>query len=522
MFQQSNLDIMLSIRLTQLSRIIYCYGFFSLVASFSKVAEAAVTVPSVVLSSPVGITVTKPEIYDTIPATFGIPFEPKTPHPTEILLPVVEKGQIVSSRNYMCPDDEFWIDFLSNTTTSTVTNDTTATKAKGSLRQRQFLQNSPLRNGKSKALLIPKGRCPMNEKIKMVLKINDFIKQNSDLEQENEDSADISDNEKEGFRSTWNKSKNKRGSEDDPAIKYVIIYDNTTSFKSTLLQEIEETGKKLAIDFSPSNSNASSMSNSTTDDDLNSDGINLYISFMNYYDGYMLNQLIYHYHWDQVKRNFGKENFDLPIGSIGIPAMIDSNRLYDTSSDSPRRPQWGLGTIAASWLRFVVCILLLLFPLVRTLVLWYSAGGRIRIRSEENGSGRIGIYYVRPHPNWLSGFRNGDMNTGTGMFGNDSTAQDSLLTKEEVLALPEVSYDPEQINITCCSICLDEYEDGEMVRMLPCGHVFHTDCILPWLTERQACCPLCKVNVRTAEEENNDSETTEPSSPEDMPHSSNS
>lgn len=49
---------------------------------------------------------------------------------------------------------------------------------------------------------------------------------------------------------------------------------------------------------------------------------------------------------------------------------------------------------------------------------------------------------------------------------------------------------------TMCSICIEEFEDGETVRLLPrCGHGFHTECILPWLTERQGCCPFCKTCV---------------------------
>jgi len=49
---------------------------------------------------------------------------------------------------------------------------------------------------------------------------------------------------------------------------------------------------------------------------------------------------------------------------------------------------------------------------------------------------------------------------------------------------------------TTCSICIDEFEEGEKVRLLPrCGHAFHTDCILPWLKDRQGCCPLCKMGV---------------------------
>jgi hypothetical protein len=49
---------------------------------------------------------------------------------------------------------------------------------------------------------------------------------------------------------------------------------------------------------------------------------------------------------------------------------------------------------------------------------------------------------------------------------------------------------------TGCSICLEEFEDGELVRVMPrCRHSFHTDCIMPWLTERQGTCPFCKTKI---------------------------
>jgi len=58
---------------------------------------------------------------------------------------------------------------------------------------------------------------------------------------------------------------------------------------------------------------------------------------------------------------------------------------------------------------------------------------------------------------------------------------------------------------TTCSICIDDFEPGERLRMLPrCQHIFHTDCILPWLTERQGCCPLCKTDVVKPEDEESD------------------
>ena len=41
-----------------------------------------------------------------------------------------------------------------------------------------------------------------------------------------------------------------------------------------------------------------------------------------------------------------------------------------------------------------------------------------------------------------------------------------------------------------CSICLDDFEDGEQVRELRCNHIFHVQCIDEWLRTKDVC-PLC-------------------------------
>lgn len=46
-----------------------------------------------------------------------------------------------------------------------------------------------------------------------------------------------------------------------------------------------------------------------------------------------------------------------------------------------------------------------------------------------------------------------------------------------------------------CSICLNDVNDGDIVRRLPgCGHTFHKSCIDLWVL-RHASCPLCKRDV---------------------------
>jgi len=48
-----------------------------------------------------------------------------------------------------------------------------------------------------------------------------------------------------------------------------------------------------------------------------------------------------------------------------------------------------------------------------------------------------------------------------------------------------------------CMVCLCDVEKGEVVRRLPCEHMFHSACIREWL-QRNACCPLCRHDPREA------------------------
>jgi len=54
-------------------------------------------------------------------------------------------------------------------------------------------------------------------------------------------------------------------------------------------------------------------------------------------------------------------------------------------------------------------------------------------------------------------------------------------------------YDPRlpcfEGTLLTCTICLEDFREQESVTLLPCGHLFHKDCIRPWL-DRDHRCPL--------------------------------
>ena len=219
------------------------------------------------------------------------------------------------------------------------------------------------------------------------------------------------------------------------------------------------------------------------------------------------------------------------------------------------------------WFRFVLFTLLIVSPCCRAGYLWWAGGGRVRFRYSERGW-IVGIQYISPMSYWFA---------SAGAHEHRRTTTDCL-TREQVLALPEISYrtpqdhqvgepddvvvheetpeeeleeadivvssgsadenepapkveDPQEVanlsniielveeqpvrsapesaplpdnyvtSCTTCSICIDDFEEGEPIRYLPkCKHAFHTDCIMPWLTERQGCCPLCKTAVIGSDE----------------------
>ncbi|EEH35460.2 hypothetical protein PAAG_06507 [Paracoccidioides lutzii Pb01] len=63
---------------------------------------------------------------------------------------------------------------------------------------------------------------------------------------------------------------------------------------------------------------------------------------------------------------------------------------------------------------------------------------------------------------------------------------------------------PPETGTLGCPICTDDFIKGQDVRLLPCQHKFHPECVDPWLINVSGTCPLCRVNLNPPDSDNAD------------------
>ncbi|XP_049309562.1 protein goliath [Bactrocera dorsalis] len=71
------------------------------------------------------------------------------------------------------------------------------------------------------------------------------------------------------------------------------------------------------------------------------------------------------------------------------------------------------------------------------------------------------------------------------------------VTKKAIMKIPTKtgkSSDDKDMDSDCCAICIEAYKPSDCIRVLPCKHEFHKNCIDPWLIEHRTC-PMCKLDV---------------------------
>lgn len=144
-----------------------------------------------------------------------------------------------------------------------------------------------------------------------------------------------------------------------------------------------------------------------------------------------------------------------------------------------------------------------------------SSGG-----NEEPGTGSgFELYYddgagsgLRPLPASMSEFLLGSgfdrlldqlaqiEGNGLGRIDNNPPA-----SKAAIEAMPTIDIQESHVSIeSYCAVCKEPFDLGSEAKEMPCQHLYHSDCILPWLALRNSC-PVCRHELP--------SETTDSSNP---------
>lgn len=101
-------------------------------------------------------------------------------------------------------------------------------------------------------------------------------------------------------------------------------------------------------------------------------------------------------------------------------------------------------------------------------------------------------------------------NTNTNTTATDASADKRTGAAAET--------NPENPNFSC-PICTDDFVKGQDLRVLPCHHKFHPECIDPWLVNVSGTCPLCRIDLNPpqAEGETEQDETDAAHAPTETP-----
>ncbi|XP_051121421.1 probable E3 ubiquitin-protein ligase RHC2A [Andrographis paniculata] len=86
---------------------------------------------------------------------------------------------------------------------------------------------------------------------------------------------------------------------------------------------------------------------------------------------------------------------------------------------------------------------------------------------------------------------------GIGRIDNNPPASKAAIESMPTIEIIDQHIDVEEY----CAVCKEAFELGAEAREMPCKHLYHQDCILPWLTLRNSC-PVCRHELPTDNNEN--------------------
>jgi hypothetical protein len=85
-----------------------------------------------------------------------------------------------------------------------------------------------------------------------------------------------------------------------------------------------------------------------------------------------------------------------------------------------------------------------------------------------------------------------DARDGPTHAGPEPVTTETVAENDQVPA-GEAQTDSHADNGLACSVCTDDFVKGQDIRVLPCNHKFHPECIDPWLLNVSGTCPMWYV-----------------------------
>jgi hypothetical protein len=85
--------------------------------------------------------------------------------------------------------------------------------------------------------------------------------------------------------------------------------------------------------------------------------------------------------------------------------------------------------------------------------------------------------------------------SGRGQLAEGSAFRPAVAAIPSTVPGPTPSTSTSSSSLPPCAVCLEDYVSGDKVRILPCLHSFHANCIDVWLQQKSTC-PVCKMSIR--------------------------
>ncbi|GMG99965.1 hypothetical protein Nepgr_001805 [Nepenthes gracilis] len=130
---------------------------------------------------------------------------------------------------------------------------------------------------------------------------------------------------------------------------------------------------------------------------------------------------------------------------------------------------------------------------------WLIFQGQLPSRMPRNGALEI---FLNGNPGiGFSRGNNGDFFVGPGLqeLIEQLTLNDRRgpppAPRSAIDAMPTVKISPAHLRTDShCPVCKDRFEVGSEARKMPCNHLYHSDCIVPWLVQHNSC-PVCRLEL---------------------------